>query len=304
MLRRILVPLDGSRFAEQALPTALRLARRDAADLDLVRVEGTPLPAALAGTAPVRDPAFDREVLQHAESYLAEVAGEVDADDRSRVTTALLLGDDTVDALLNHIRDRSTGLVVMTTNARGGISRAWLGSVADALVRRSPVPVLLLRPEEEATAADAPYTDVLLPLDGAPDGERIVDHALAVAGTEGVRYTLLRVLDSPDIRALRATVESTMETTAERLRARGLDVRVRTSMNDSPARGILEHAEENGSGLIAMMTRSRGGVQRLLLGSVADKVLRGSTRPLLVLNPGVEHPATAGQTSTITSNPP
>lgn len=287
MLRRLLVPLDGSRFAEQALPTALRVARRDGAQLDLAMVEPPPAPASVTGTMAVQGTGIDREVVHDPAAYLAGVAGRLDVGDRARITTSVLRGDDTVEALLNHVRTQPPELVVMTTNARGGLSRAWLGSVADGLVRRSPIPTLLLRPEEtDAAAAAAPYSHVLIPLDGRDGGELIVGHALALAGTSGVRYTLLRVLVSPEVRSLRATVESTLDATAQRLRARGLDAHVRTTMHDSAARGILEFAEESGADLIAMMTHSRGGVERLIIGSVADKVLRGGTRPLLLMNPG------------------
>jgi nucleotide-binding universal stress UspA family protein len=301
MLRRILVPLDGSRFAEEALPAALRLSRRDAAQLDLVTVQEPPLPIARTGGAPVRDPAFDRELQRQARAYLDQLLGRLEAGDRPRATAALL-GGRTVETLLEHIQAREVDLVVMTTHARGGASRAWLGSVADGLVRRSPVPVLLLRPAEEEGVApeDGRFTRVLFPLDGAPGGEQIIEPAVEVAGTERVHYTLLRVLasgvsplsevlprrgDAPTTRAQRSTVESALETTAETLRSRGLDVRVQTVTDDTPARGILEYAVENGVELIAMTTRSKGGLERWLLGSVADKVLRGTTRPLLLLNP-------------------
>ncbi|HUF36827.1 MAG TPA: universal stress protein [Gemmatimonadales bacterium] len=301
MLRRILVPLDGSRFAEAALPAAVRLSRRDAARLELVTVQEPPLPIARTGGAPVRDPAFDQEVQRQARAYLDVLLGRIEAGDRARTATALLAGR-TVETLLEHIQSRAVDLVVMTTHARGGASRAWLGSVADGLVRRSPVPVLLLRPaEEEGVAPEAGFfTRVLLPLDGSPGGEQILERAIEVAGTEGVRYTLLRVLasgesafsevlprrgEAPSTRAQRATVEAGLERTAETLRARGLEVRGQTVTDDVPARAILEYVVENGIDLIAMTTRSRGGLERWLLGSVADKVLRGTTRPLLLFNP-------------------
>ena len=147
---------------------------------------------------------------------------------------------------------------------------------------------------------------MLLPLDGSPEVERIIEPAIEVAGTRGVHYTLLRVLTSgqsgfsevlphrgqvPATRAQRATVEALLESTAEPLRARGLEVQVRTVTHDAPARGILEYAVENGIDLVAMTTRSKGGLERWLLGSVADKVLRGSARPLLLLNPVASSPA-------------
>jgi nucleotide-binding universal stress UspA family protein len=172
------------------------------------------------------------------------------------------------------------------------------------------VPVLLVRPDgadgarsDEAVGArpgDSAFASVLIPLDGSPDGEQIVERAIEVAGVEGVRYTLLRVLASqnarggamtalrgepPSSRAQRATVEARLEARLEGLRSRRLAVRAETIVDDIPAQGILRYAEESDTDLIAMTTRSRGGVERLLLGSVADKVLRSSNRSLLLLNP-------------------
>jgi nucleotide-binding universal stress UspA family protein len=80
-------------------------------------------------------------------------------------------------------------------------------------------------------------------------------------------------------------VEALLDAQATELRSRGLSVRTHTLVNDSAAAGILEYAKASDADLIAMSTRSRGGIERLVLGSVADKVLRGSDRPLLLLNP-------------------
>jgi nucleotide-binding universal stress UspA family protein len=303
MLRRILVPVDGSRFAEGALPVALCLARRDGAKLELVMVQEPPLPITRAGGAPVRDPEYDREIRREARAYLAALLDRLDSSDRARAETALLEGR-IVETLRDRVEEREVDLVVMTTHARGGVSRAWLGSVADGLVRQSPVPVLLLRPDgaAEPRPDDPAFGNVLIPLDGSPDGEQIVDRAIEVAGVERVCYTLLRVLASeksparavvplrgepPSSRTQRATVDAQLEARVEGLRARRLAVRAETVIDDIPAQGILKRAAESGADLIAMTTRSRGGLERLLLGSVADKGLRNSNLALLLLNPTV-----------------
>ncbi|HEX6104684.1 MAG TPA: universal stress protein [Gemmatimonadales bacterium] len=312
MLRRILVPLDGSAFAEDALPLALHLARRHEAHLELARVFEPPAPVSQGAGAPVRDPTFDLERRRAARDYLDVVRGRMDGADRARVGTVLIEGD-TVDALLARVEARHIDLVVMTTHARGGVGRAWLGSVADGLVRRSVTPVLTLRPRangsppEHRTAyphvpvsVHPGFGHVLLPLDGSTAGEAMIEHAVGVAGDEGVRYTLLRVLtaeesplrailprhgETPSSRTQRATVEATLEAGAEALRRRGLDARAQVITDDAPARGILAYAGEHGVDLIAMTTRSSGGLERLLLGSVADEVLRGWHGPLLLRHP-------------------
>jgi nucleotide-binding universal stress UspA family protein len=291
MLRRILVPLDGSRFAEAALPAALRLSRRDASRLDLVMVQ----------EPPQRDP-LDQDLPRRRRAYLDLLFDQLGERDWARGTSALLTGR-TVETLVERIRSQGSDLVVMTTHARGGASRAWLGSVADGLVRQSPVPVLLLRPGGEDARVPDPgvYKRVLIPLDGSPGEEEIFGHAIEVTGAEGVHYTLLRVLtrqesplaevlprrgEAPTTRAQRATVESLLETTARALRQRGPVVDAETVTDDSAAGGIVSYAAEHGIDLIAMTTRSKGGLERWMLGSVADEVLRRSTCPLLMVNPG------------------
>ncbi len=300
MLQRIMVPLDGSAFAEAALPAAFHLARRDSARVRLVMVREAPLPPTRIGSAPVLDPALDQALLREARSYLDVLLGRISAGDRARVSTALLLGD-TVETLADRVRDEVVDLVVMTTHGRGGVSRAWLGSVADGLVRRSPAPILLLRPGERTGGrGEGGFPRVLVPLDGSPTGDRMIEHALAVAGAEQVEYILLRVLaasESPlraalpqrgetvSSRTQRATVEALLASRAEALRSRGLSVTTQIVVDDSAARGILGGAAEGGAELIAMATRSRGGLERMLLGSVADEVLRSWDRPLLLWNP-------------------
>jgi nucleotide-binding universal stress UspA family protein len=129
----------------------------------------------------------------------------------------------------------------------------------------------------------------------------MVEHAIGVAGIADVEYTLLRVVSEGALsagpafphrgadagsRTQRATVQTTLDLSAERLRSRGMRVRSQVIVNDDPADGILGYAAEHESTLIAMATRSRGGLERLLLGSVADRVLRQAGIPMLLWNPG------------------
>ncbi len=300
---RIMVPLDGSAFAETALPVAYDLARRHGAAVHLVRVHQPSLPVVRSGGTSVHDPAFDLELEREGRWYLDVLLGRIEAHERARSATAHLRRP-VLQSLTEYLGDHGIDLVVMTTHARGGLSRAWLGSVADGLVRQATVPILLVRPGRQgpSTSGTAPvFRRVLLPLDGGPDEQRMAEHAIGVAGVSDVEYTLLRVVSEgalsagpalprhgPDAgsRTQRATVQTTLDLSAERLRARGMRVTSQVVVNDHPAEGILRCAAEHDASLIAMATRSRGGLQRLLLGSVADRVLRQAGIPLLLWNPG------------------
>ncbi|HJR51344.1 MAG TPA: universal stress protein [Gemmatimonadales bacterium] len=303
MTQRIMVPLDGSTFAEAALPIAFELARRHGSTVHLVRVHEPPTPVAGPEGPAMYDPAIDQELELKGRRYLGVMLAWTDGDDRAQAVTAYLHGPVT-ECLSTYVRDEAIDLVIMATHARGGVSRALLGSVADGLVRQSLAPVLLVRPGQRASPAPdtAPvFRRVLLPVDGGPADDRMIEYAVTVTGAPGVEYTLLRVVttgggtvraalphrgEDPGSRVQRATVQSTLGTKAQELVARGLTVRPQVVVDNDVAEGILRYATVNGFDLVAMATRSRGGFERLLLGSVADQVLRKAETALLLWNPG------------------
>ncbi|MBI4521160.1 MAG: universal stress protein [Gemmatimonadetes bacterium] len=306
--RLILVPLDGSRFAEHALPTALGLARRGGARLELVMVREPPVGVA-AHTAPigVTDSRELEAPPQAFADYLDAVAKrlyESGAAQGVGLSHSVLSGP-TVKALTTRIRNTFPDLVVMTTHGRGPVSRAWLGSVADGLVRRIRTPLLLLRPDPDASldlGAERHVRHILIPLDGSAEAETILNRAVALGKLTGADYTLLRGMPIPyqigspyvphDVKINVEKLEKARRDTlaylagvADPLRRQGLKVETEFFLGVYPASGILEFAEKQGIDLIAMATHGRGGVIRLVLGSVADKVLRGSPVPLLVYRP-------------------
>jgi nucleotide-binding universal stress UspA family protein len=192
----------------------------------------------------------------------------------------------------------------MATHGRGPMSRFWLGSTADGLVRHSTVPILLLRPDEETPDQMADFTPerVVVPLDGSSEGEAILSHAIEVAGDEGTQFDLLRVYPYPrDLASsyLPRTVQLNtnvfedgrkaavkyVTTEAGKLVERGLAAEGHVVTEGDPASGILGFAERSVADLIAMSTHGRGGVSRLVLGSVTDKVVRGARIPTLVYHP-------------------
>lgn len=299
MLRVIMVPLDGSRFAEQALPLAVTVARRAGARLHLVAVR----------------PAYPVDFLgAEADGYLEKTADQLrpevkDVSWRSLLSEGPLAypppaSNSVAEVLSRHGAEEDVGLVVMTTHGRGGLRRAWLGSVADSLVRLSHAPVLLVKPKDEefssAADADRGIPHIIVPLDGSADAERALEFAVGIGELFGARYTLLRVMmllaytphyDSlpdyiPELASpmSRQGMEKYLEDTAAPLRARGLTVATQVLQHASAPTAIVDHAELHGGALIAMTTSGAGGMRRLMLGSVADKVLRAAEMPVLVCN--------------------
>jgi nucleotide-binding universal stress UspA family protein len=199
----------------------------------------------------------------------------------------------------DHAQAQRVGLVIMTTHGHGAVNRFWLGSVADHILRRVHVPVLLLRPTQ-----GTPHTEfrrIVVALDGSSEGERPLEPALALGSlTRDALHTLVQVVEPPVSLITRLAMSparerphwreqqencarSYLERVATRLRSRG--VSVATEM--IPARGvgeqILGFAQRSGADLIVVGTHAARGMERLLLGSVADKVIRGSTQPVLVV---------------------
>ena len=297
MMRLILVPLDGSDFGEHALPAARRLAEREHAELEVVHVAEVFAPSRTQGAPPL-DPRFDEDLAADRSAYLASLADWLRHGANVTVKATLLEGS-AGSTFSEYVRQHSADLVVMTTHGRGGLSRAWLGSVATEVVRLSCAPVLLIRPAESGSRSQAApaFERVLVPLDTSSAQQEALEHALALAGPDQPQFTLLHVIRPfvyladreatayPEEGQMLATAEEYLNDVAERVRARGFSVQTRIVRHQQPARAILEHAEREQVELIAMETHAHGLVGRLLMGSVADKVVRGAQMPVLVHRP-------------------
>src|SRR5690606_5159085 len=185
----VMVPLDGSQFAEQALPYAEAVVRRTGARLVLVRVHELPIGA--DGVA--LDPQMDEEFRERSREYLGRIADEVASRLGVAVQTRMLVGR--AAAMLERAaREGEVDMVVMSTHGRGGFERVWLGSVADEVVRCLEVPVLLVRPRNDGDASRrATFDRILVALDGSVLSEQILPHASALGLPGRTQYTLVRV---------------------------------------------------------------------------------------------------------------
>ena len=151
MVRSVLVPLDGSPFAEHALPTATVIAKACRAKLQLVKVHEPPPPPVAADEAGLFLEA-DLQVRRDERAYLRQQASRIRAQAGLRITTEVL-DDPIAAAIVQYAQRTGTDLIVMTTHAKGGMSEWLLGSVANRLVREVSVPILLLRPNDKLVAA-------------------------------------------------------------------------------------------------------------------------------------------------------
>jgi nucleotide-binding universal stress UspA family protein len=280
-VKRILIPLDGSRLSETVLPLGEALARDLEADLLLVRAL-RPLPTAEAESV----------AQEEAERYLTGTAAAL--RERGRAVEWKLWFDDAPDrAIADAARQSGVDLIVMSTHGRGGLTRLLFGSVAESLVRQSPVPVFLVR--GDLTWVPGGIARILVPLDGSRTSEGVIPAVEALAGPFDVAVDLLQVVEPiptpgmvevpvaarEQVDVQRTEAARYLETLAARLEAKGL--RVRSEVRDGPAvETIALVAQETGAGLIAMATHGRSGLERLLVGSVAERVMRAAPAPVLL----------------------
>jgi nucleotide-binding universal stress UspA family protein len=311
MIRKVIVPLDGSRFAEEALPLGIGLAGDLGAALEIVRVH-IPLPRSGAEPIAVDSDSLAAEMRGMSEGHLEELGVRISKKHRLPVATELLsLHPDTAGALVAYLEPDGSELMVISTHGRGGFERVWMGSVADQVVRRARAPVVLVKPEPDTgpTRGARRVRRILATLDGSRLSEAIIPIVGEIARRTGAIVTLLQVVE-PAMTVAATGSSWPMETTVpvlvpdEKQRERDrrdalryLDeasrkLSIPTSriaceavISDRPATTILAQVKRAGPDLVALATHGRGGVGRLVIGSVADKVMRAARVPVLLYRP-------------------
>ncbi|MDT8341971.1 MAG: universal stress protein [Longimicrobiales bacterium] len=303
MLRSLLVPLDGTRFSELALPLAEGIAQATGASLHLAHVHVPHPPEALLANTQFVYEGVNMEEYEHQDrtweqTYLAALAERVARESAAQVDTALLEGEIST-TLETYARQVGADAVVISTHSRTGVRRVWMGSVAEALIRAGDVPVLAVH-AEEGDPVGPPLTlhNILVPLDGSELSESILPPAIELGIAFGARVTLLQVVSSrfPSSNGLVPALpqhwtealqagEDYLERVARRIRVRGLRVEPIVMAHSSPSTAIRDVAEEVRADLVAMATHGYTGMKRALFGSVAEDVLRHTRVPLLVRRP-------------------
>jgi nucleotide-binding universal stress UspA family protein len=311
MFKTILVPLDRSALAEQAVGQAALIARGAHAELDLVLVH-TPFPFAGHSDAPWDDAEWS---VEHA--YLEAMENDLQSGAAIPVTHGVMRGAP-AEHICARAADMDADLIVMTSHGRTGINRAWLGSVADAVIRRSSIPVLVLRPTDTPharLAARHSFKQILVPLDGSALAADAIGPAIDLARATGASIALLRVLvpvplliaydgtvpfvyqpmvvDQAETDRIFEDATRVLNALAHRLQEQEhVAVAAEVVVDSRVADAIVNFARGHDIDVIAMSTQGRGA-SRLLVGSVADKVLRGSGLPVLLRRPVVPSNASA-----------
>ncbi len=305
-VEKVLCPTDFSSSAGQALELAVLVARSFGAELHVLH-------GIVLHTADPHSPTYHLPNLEEIEATLQRTAASAlardiapHADGVLRIIEVQRRAPFAGEAILEYAEEINADLIVMGTHGRRGLSHLLLGSVANEVVRRAPCPVMTVRPRPEGAHLRA-IERILVPVDfsGAANVALAAARDLAVAWTATldvlhvIEETVMPAFYAAGVTSLlqldpeiRTRCQAELRRRVERLG--GPPVVARTHVREGKAaQHIVAFAEEQGSDLIVLATAGRSGVERLLLGSVAEKVVRLAPCPVLVV-PAREAEAAGG----------
>jgi len=290
----ILFPTDFSDVAEGAFAHAAHLALQYQATIHVFNVVS---PEAGEGTNPMDflpvEPAGGTDIDDTAVQYV-----EVQTATQERGTVPVLYtqtdSPSPSEAIIDYSKDQNVDLVVMGTHGRQGMDRLLNGSVSEEVVRGAPCPVFTVLASDAEDHVPT-ISRVLAPVDLSDQSEMVLDHAAALADAYAAPLDLLHIVEeavypsaygldplTPDLPNVQERAREALETLAGELDLRTDPVNVHVLAGNA-ARDIVEFAAEQEADLIVMATHGRTGMERFLIGSVAEKVVRRAPCPVFTL---------------------
>jgi nucleotide-binding universal stress UspA family protein len=285
MYEKILVPLDGSELAEQALPYVEQIAGKLNSEAIFITVclPGDPLERALA-------------------EYIERRADKIQS--LGIKTRSLCIEGESAASIIDFAEKNKISLIIISTHGRTGVSHWPLGNIANKIVQKSHAPVLLVRSSQLAkTAADRELRKILVALDGSRFSEAIIPYAERLAKGIGSEVVLLKVIEPSKLPQLAAYIdrekyEEDFMAKLKREAARYLskkktalankEVNVNSELLEGkPVDTILQYDEEKSVNLIALTTHGFSGITKWAYGSVASRIIEGSPKPILLVRPSL-----------------
>lgn len=293
-IRRILFPTDFSENADTALPWALMLAKNFEAEL-------TMLHTVVLHSDDVGDDAFSRfPDLERCVAMLVENADSrlertIEDSGRISVNQRVVRGFSAAEEILRYTQSERIDLIVMGTRGRRGIGHLLLGSVAEQVVRVSPCPVLTIRAGGEANRK-VDIRRIVLPIDFSDHSAHAAKYAVVMSKVIGARLEVVHVIDSdvhPAYMAAGIDAPSLLDpglkdrvTAATEEFMRGAqathDFRVRVA-EGKPAVEIVRIADESPDTLVIVAAHGAGELERIMLGSTTEKIIRLARSPVLTV---------------------
>jgi nucleotide-binding universal stress UspA family protein len=301
MYTRILIPLDGSKTAENVLPYARFLAGAFKVPVELMAV--IDIAEMAAHLAAEKAPHLDTMVedgVRRSQEYLNRVAASFPG---VTVNCTVEKGK-AADAIVEKGEADKGALITMATHGRSGVNRWLLGSVAEKVLRSTTNPLLLVRAREQAKSeGEASFKSIILPLDGSEMAERALPAVAALAKQLGLGIVLFRAYHIPYsvygdedgysavnidslITEVRDEAQSYLETKTAELKKQGLEKVTCIAKEGFSGDEIIKLGRETPDGLVAMCSHGRSGIKRWVLGSVTETVVRHSEDPVLIVRAG------------------
>lgn len=295
--KRVLVPLDGSHLAEGAVPIALRLAEACGAEITLLHVIERAAPSSIHG-----EPHLAEET--EAEAYLAGLAREL-AERGATVdyhVHEVPVGD-VARSIADHADEHESEIVVVSTHGGGDLRRGLFGSIAQRVLQICRRPVLLVR-TERAPEVHPPFdpATIMVPLDATAASEKALPLASALARALKAQLRLVMVVPTlgtiggehrPQAALLPGTTRVLLDAREERAAAYLGDLIDSLSAAGVPSIGevrrgapveeLATDAAEHGDGLVVAATHGRAGLQAIWVASVATRLLKRTTAPILLI---------------------
>jgi nucleotide-binding universal stress UspA family protein len=290
MYERILVSLDGSSLAEQALPYAEELARLFNSEITLVCV----CEPAQGEYRHMHQLYLDKTV-QLLKSRLKE------KNPRATAKPVILDGDPAT-TITDYASQNNIGLIIMASHGRSGIVPWALGSTASKLLHRINIPVLLIRAREanaKLTKKEDIFNRILIPLDGSEAGKAALPHAAALADKLATELILFQAVAPGQhvhtvggltyvpfteqlLDSMKADAEQYLQKVAEELAGTKANIRHEVRIGD-PSQEIIKFANEASISLVAISTHGHSAIREWFSGSATYKVLHGGNTPVLLV---------------------
>lgn len=306
MYTRILTPLDGSDVSEQVLPYTRAFASRLSLPLTLLTAIEPDHPSIGQSLNPeLHSHETEAHRAGHAETYLSSVAASMQgAGIRSEFVVPR--GEPASAIVEDAARDPGT-LVAMSSHGRSGFARWWMGSVADKVLHMADNPLLIIRSSSHPSAEPEVAPErLIVSLDGSELAEEVLPHVAFIGSRMGIPVDLVHVTLSeaeyyqsmsmgrrvlpprlPSFQAFSQNAEIAareyVDDVKRRLQQQGVATVEEKLMQGSAADCIVDMATANPHSLVAMTTHGRSGVGRMILGSVAERVVRHSGGPVLLV---------------------
>ncbi|PQJ34330.1 universal stress protein [Salinibacter sp. 10B] len=293
-IQRVLFPTDFSDGSKRAFPQAAFLADWHDAELHILNVTGRHRHdyKETKKNFPISPDTLTEWLRRPAQSVEGTTWPDLEA---LPIEQSQIEASTPAESIVTYADDKNIDLVVMGTHGRRGVDRMLFGSVTEEVVRRAPCPVFTVRADADKTPGQA-VRRVLVPIDFSDASESAVQHAKEIALTYGAEIDLLHVVEPPFYPSAYGIDTTTFPTqeVVDRVEKQLGDmareeigyehVMVSATVGHPPSE-ILNYVDENEVDLVVIATHGRTGLERALLGSVTERVLRRSPAPAFVVKP-------------------